>query len=236
MDLEVMEYEAEHPMDILHDDLVSGLSYRVRRATGRPAARLFLLHGVGGNETNLIPLADGLDQRIELVFVRGPLTLGAGQYAWFQVRFGAQGPVINAAQADESRQSLCELVRSLAGAEGDTPVLAVMAGFSQGGILSASVALSAPQQVSRFAVLSGRILPEIAPHLAPPEALAHVSAFIAHGEYDDKLPKTFASHADVWLTRLGVAHDTRFYPVGHALSPDVVRDFSRWVSQQINLA
>ena len=111
----------------------------------------------------------------------------------------------------------------------------MMAGFSQGGILSASVALCAPQDVARFAILSGRILPELEPHLAPPEALARVAAFIAHGEYDDKLPMAFASHADAWLTRLGVVHDTRLYPVGHTLSPDIVRDFSNWVSQQINL-
>ncbi|WP_321969025.1 alpha/beta hydrolase [Paraburkholderia tropica] len=222
-------------MGTLQKDTVSGLSYRVRLAGRRPAARLFLLHGVGGNETNLMPLADGLDQDIELVFVRGPLTLGAEQYAWFHVRFGEQGPVINAVQADESRLRLRELVRSLAGAETSAPVPAMMAGFSQGGILSASVSLSAPQDVPRFAILCGRILPELEPNLAPPEALTGVSAFVAHGEYDDKLPVTFASHADAWLCRLGVARDTRLYPVGHTLSPEIVRDFSSWASQQINL-
>lgn len=230
-----MAHATAHSMDILHDDPTSGLSYRVRPAAGQRAARLFLLHGVGGNETNLMSLAQVLDQRIELVFVRGPLMLGAEQHAWFHVRFGAQGPVINAAQADESRLRLRTLVRSMASADADAPLPAVMAGFSQGGILSASVALSAPEDVSRFAVLSGRILPELDPHLAPPARLAQVSAFIAHGRYDDKLPVTFAEHADGWLTRLGVPHETHLYPVGHALSADIVRDFSRWIGQQINL-
>ncbi|MBN3821011.1 phospholipase, partial [Paraburkholderia sp. Se-20369] len=70
----------------------SGLQYRLRPAAGRPAARLLLLHGVGGNETNLLGVADAIDPRIEIAFVRGPLTFGPGQHAWFPVRFGAHGP------------------------------------------------------------------------------------------------------------------------------------------------
>ena len=40
---------------------------------------------------------------------------------------------------------------------------------------------------------------------------------------------------DALLTRLGVSHDTRLYPVGHALNADIVNDFSRWVDQQLHL-
>ncbi len=189
----------------------------------------------GGNETNLMPLASELPEQLELVFVRGPLTLGPGQHAWFQVRFGADGPVINADQANASRIRLRDLVCSMRKTDGSEPVPSLMAGFSQGGILSASVALSAPDDVARFAILSGRILPELELHLAVREKLAQVSAFIAHGEYDDKLRVAFAGHADAWLTALGVPHETRLYPIGHSLSADVVRDFSRWLKQQINI-
>ena len=222
-------------MDILLSDAASGLSYRVRPAAGRPAGRLFLLHGVGGSETNLAAIAQDLDPRIELVFVRGPITLGAGHYAWFQVRFGPQGTVIDPAQADDSRRRLTALARSLGDADADAPVPAVMAGFSQGGIMSASVALSAPDDVSRFAILSGRILPELEPHLASPEKLANVRALVVHGHYDDKLPVALAAQSDARLTQLGVPHDTRLYPVGHALSADIVDDFSSWVDQQLHL-
>lgn len=222
-------------MDILHSDGARGLSYRVRPAAGRPVGRLFLLHGVGGNETNLAAIAQDLDPRIELVFVRGPLALGSGQYAWFQVRFTPQGSVINPAQAEDSRERLLALVRSLGLADAHAPVPALMAGFSQGGIMSASVALSAPDDISRFAILSGRILPELEPHLASPEKLAKVRALVIHGQYDDKLPVALAAQSDALLTRLGVSHDTRLYPVGHALNADIVNDFSRWVDQQLHL-
>jgi phospholipase/carboxylesterase len=222
-------------MDNLHEDAASGLIYRIRPALGQPAARLFLLHGVGGNETNLMSFAEFIDPRVELVFVRGPLVLSAGQYAWFHVHFGPHGPVINAEQADESRRRLRDLVVSMAEADGAVKIQAVMCGFSQGGILSASVALSSPNDVSRFAILSGRMLPELEPHLADLEKLAEVSAFVAHGTYDEKLPVTFAEHATAWLTRLGVQHELRLYPTGHTLNAEIVGDFSRWLDQQINL-
>jgi phospholipase/carboxylesterase len=89
--------------------------------------------------------------------------------------------------------------------------------------------------VAGFAILSGRILPELEPHLAPAEKLARLSAFIAHGRLDDKLPVTYAEHAHFWLTRLGVPHEMHLYSVGHALTADTIGDFSRWVSQQTHL-
>jgi phospholipase/carboxylesterase len=183
----------------------------------------------------MIPIADAIDPRIKVVFVRGPLVLGAAQFAWFRVRFGLQGPVINAQQASESRVHLRLLVRSLGSSDSGEPVSAVMAGFSQGGILSSSVALSAPDDVSSFAILSGRILPELGPDLTPPAKLPRLSTLIARGRYDDKLPVTFAEHADAWLTRVGVPHEMRLYPVGHTLNADIIGDFCRWVNQHVAL-
>ncbi|BCQ55309.1 alpha/beta hydrolase [Burkholderia gladioli] len=210
----------------------SPLVFRPRPAAGVPLARLLLLHGVGGNETNLLALAEALDPRLEIAFVRGPLTLGPDQYAWFHVRFGPNGPSIDAAQAEASRQQLIGLVRALRQADGAAPLPTLIGGFSQGGIMSASVGLSAPEAVRGFAILSGRILPEIAEHLAPREALAGLDAFIAHGEYDDKLPVSWAERADAMLDELGVPHRVHRYPVGHQLSEAIVDDFAAWVAQR----
>lgn len=216
----------------LTHDAESGLSFLIRAAQGPAAARLFLLHGVGSNERDLAPLASRLDPRVEVLLVRGPLTLGPEQYAWFQVRFGPQGPVINPEQADDSRLRLTSLARSR-GADPSVPTL--MAGFSQGGILSASVGLSAPEIVPGFAILSGRILPELAPHIAAPARLQHSDVLITHGTYDDKLPVAYATQSDALLSKLGVRHETHRYPVGHTMNDAVVADFSRWVAVRAGL-
>ena len=115
------------------------------------------------------------------------------------------------------------------------PARTVIAGFSQGGILSASVGLSEPGDVTGFAILSGRILPELEPHIAPRETLPGLSALIAHGRFDNKLPIEWADRADHWLTKLGVPHETRRYPIGHELNTDVVADFNQWLIKPLSL-
>lgn len=62
-----------------------------------------------------------------------------------------------------SRLALIRFVKQMQATFGIAPQHTVIAGFSQGGILSFSVALSAPERVAGFGVLSGRILPELEP-------------------------------------------------------------------------
>ncbi|WP_241289533.1 alpha/beta hydrolase [Burkholderia stabilis] len=220
----------------LTTDPDSGLQYRLRPTAGRPAARLLLLHGVGGNETNLLNVAGAIDPRIEIAFLRAPLSFGPDQHAWFPVRFGPNGPEIDPARADASRVKLIALLRALRAQDGTGPALpTVIAGFSQGGIMSASVALTSPGDVTAFAVLCGRILPEIDPLIAPRDALAPLHALIVHGRFDDKLPVSWAETADAKLTALGVAHDTRLYAAGHELTAEMAEDFGQWVGERTGL-
>lgn len=213
---------------MMHTDLALGYATR-QPAPTQPTALLVLLHGVGGNETNLASLADTVDPDTLVVMPRGPLTLGAGQYAWFQVNFSAAGPQINAAQAEHSRQTLVQLVEQLQTHYGIAPDKTVIAGFSQGGILSASVGLSAPERVAGFGLLSGRILPELQPQVAEPARLTRLRAFVGHGEYDSKLPVVWAQRADQLLNDLGVQHQTRLYPIDHGISAAMQSDFLAWL-------
>ncbi|WP_454719817.1 MULTISPECIES: alpha/beta hydrolase [Cupriavidus] len=208
---------------------VSGLHYRRARQPRAPRARLVLLHGVGGNESNFAALDGHWPAGLEVLLLRAPLRMGPSGFAWFPVSFTAGGPVIDAAQAEASRERVLRFLGAL------PPLPTVIAGFSQGGIVSASVGLSAPRQVSGFGLLSGRILPEIAPRIAPPEALRTLGAFIAHGRHDDKLPPFWAERADALLGRLGVRHETRFYDMGHELSHAEVADFVQWLRQTLGL-
>ncbi len=206
------------------------LAFRVRQPQpAKPTACVVLLHGVGGSETNLVDLAAAMDPDTLVVLPRGPLQFAPGQFGWFQVNFTASGPSIVSAEAEQSRQSLIAFVAQLQSAYGIEPQKTVIAGFSQGGILSASVALSSPECVAGFGVLSGRILPELEPHLAGKDQLAKLRGFIAHGEYDSKLPVVWAQRSDQLLDELGVAHLTRLYPIDHGISAAMQADFLEWL-------
>jgi len=212
-------------------DSVSGVSYRVLEPQpSKPTKCLILLHGVGGNETNLMDIAAGLDRDTLVVFARGPLQMGVQQFAWFRVAFTASGPRIVPEEAERSRATLIAFVQQLQVRHGITAANTVIAGFSQGGILSASVALSAPESVAGFAVLSGRILPELEPQLASQERLSNLQAFIGHGTQDSKLPVDWAHRSDALLTALGVEHQLRLYPMDHGISASMHADFLQWLA------
>ncbi|HSD36643.1 MAG TPA: phospholipase [Rhodocyclaceae bacterium] len=209
------------------------LSFRLRLPMPEePKACVILLHGVGGNESNLVQVAMGIDPDVLVVLARGSQQFGPDQYGWFRVAFSAEGPRIDPAEADAARQALIRFISQLEAAYGLAQGNTFVAGFSQGGIMSASVALSEPECVSGFAVLSGRILPELEPHIACRERLARLHAFIGHGEFDSKLPVSWAERSEQWLDRLGVSYETHRYPVDHSLSAEMREDFLGWVQKR----
>ena len=214
---------------------VSGLVYRLRegsRGAGKSPC-LILLHGVGANEQGLIELARGIDPRFSVILARGPLQLGPMQFAWFRVSFTANGPAIDTPQAERARTTLLAFIGQLPQAHAIDPQCIWIAGFSQGGIMSASVALSAPQQVAGFGILSGRILPEVMPLLTPGTPLAALHAFVSHGRQDQVLGLHFAHHAKQVLAGLNVRLQYQEYEAGHRLEPAMVADFEQWLGARL---
>lgn len=223
--------QATHTLSELQQRADFALAYRVRQPQpAQPKALLVLLHGVGGAESNLLELAAGVDTDTLVLLPRGPLTLGPGQFAWFRVAFTASGPRIDAQEAEQSRLDLIRFVAQVQAAYGIASQQTVIAGFSQGGILSASVALTSPESVAGFGILSGRILPELEPHLAAPARLAALQGFIGHGEHDSKLPIMWAQRSEALLAQLGVTYDARRYPIDHGISAAMHADFVQWLA------
>ena len=208
-----------------------GLSFRLMQpAPAQPRRCVILLHGVGSHEASMAGLAQGMNADTLVILPRAPLTLGPGQYAWFRVAFGPQGPSINAEEAERGRRMLIHFVQQIQLKYRITPTNTVIAGFSQGGIMSASVALSTPESVAGFGLLSGRILPELEPHLASSDRLATLKAFVSHGTQDPVLPVTWAQRSDALLTQHGVPHTYHVYPMDHGISDQMHADFLSWLS------
>ncbi len=207
------------------------LAFRSRPArSGRPQGLLVLLHGLNNDETELAALAAAADPDLLVVMPRGRIDMGRGRFGWFHVEFAAAGPRrINAAEADASRLVLIRFVEQVQAANAIAAHDTVVAGFSQGGIASASVALSAPERLAGFGILGGRILPELEPHLAAPPALHRLRAFVGHGTADEILPVACAHHSAERLDALGIPRTTRLYAGGHWLSPEMIADFVQWL-------
>jgi phospholipase/carboxylesterase len=214
------------------------LVYLVRQpkiVAGTPPL-LILLHGIGSNEHDLYGLAPFLDERFLIISVRAPNTLGPGSYAWFDLEFTSQGPVIDPAQAEASRKTLITFLNDAVTAYGADPKRVYLMGFSQGAIMSASVALTQPELVAGVVMMSGRILLEIQPLIASHEELNGLPFLVIHGTADTVLPITHGRASRELLSSLPVELTYHEYPMGHEVSQESLADVTAWLSQQLDKA
>lgn len=77
--------------------------------------------------------------------------------------------------------------------------------------------------------MSGRILDEVRPFVAPNEKLQHLSIFISHGINDGVLPVHYAREAKVFLNQLNLTPTYNEYPAGHTINNEMFRDLMNWL-------
>ena len=207
------------------------LNYLERSAktnSGKKKA-LILLHGVGSNEQDLFGLASQLPDDFLVISPRGPYTLGAGRYAWYEVGFSTGKPEINAEQEKQSRETILKFIRQIKQKYQLDEVY--LGGFSQGAIMSFSIGLTHPEEVTGILALSGRILTEIRPLVKPGAALQRLNVFISHGKQDGTLPVTYAREAREYLQPLGVKLSYHEFETGHNLSVQVLAELVNWLKE-----
>jgi len=186
-----------------------------------------LLHGYGSNELDLLGLADQLDPRLHVVSVRGPISLGQGAFAWFDLDWDENGIRPNEAQAVTNLHALIEFLATLPETLNLRQNLTV-GGFSQGAMMALGVALNSPNVVSRLVMLSGRVVPTFIP--SPPVDLSHVRAIVQHGLQDQILSFEGSREAVALLRSLGATVDHREYDMAHQVSPASLADLKTWLA------
>lgn len=190
---------------------------------------LLLLHGVGGNEQNLFSFANALQDNYLVVSARGPLILGPESFAWFQVNFTSGHPQINEQQAEAARVTILDFIESLKNKLDFDDKQVYLMGFSQGGIMSYSVALTEPEKIKGIAVMSGRLLPEVKPLIADEKRLEKLKVFISHGRQDSVLQFPYATDALAYLQTKGVNPEFHQYDEGHTVNKQMFDDVNFWL-------
>jgi phospholipase/carboxylesterase len=190
---------------------------------------IILLHGYGSNEKDLFSFADQLPDNFLVVSVRAPYILRKDSYAWFQVDFSTGKPVINKDEVEKSRLLLLQFMEQLKTQFKLDDTQIYFCGFSQGAIMSYSVGLTNPGRVKGIAILSGRLLEEVKPLIAPDEKLKALKIFIAHGKKDNTLVIDYAREARSYLEQLGLKPVYKEYDEGHSISAATLVDMIAWL-------
>jgi phospholipase/carboxylesterase len=197
------------------------------------APALVLIHGVGSHERDLVGLASAFDARLDVHSLRAPLVRGPESFAWFSVTFGPQGPIHDATEAEAARQKIVAFVRALREDPAIDPTRIYLLGFSQGAILSLSVAYTEPTLIAGVVAISGRTLQEIAAGVKGKRIESGPRVLLMHGTDDTKLPFAHAEASEHVLKGAGLPYDFKSYPVGHTVSAPMRDDIAAWLSAQL---
>ena len=212
------------------------LSYHLQRPRvlqGRPPL-LAMLHGISGNETGLAALAEAMDPRFLTLSLRAPFRNGPDAYRWFDARFADGRFRIDADEAEHSRLAVLQCLNDAVMGFGADPRRVYLFGFSQGATLAWSLALTAPRRLRGVVGIAGRVLPEVAPIAAPPEALRHLTVFIQHGRQDPVVPPAHGEATRDLFAALGAMVGHRDYDAAHEIRPDMLLDAQCFLGAQID--
>lgn len=212
------------------------LAHRVvapRVPSDRPPL-LVLLHGIGADETDLLPLAPHLDPRLLVVSARAPHEAEPMGYRWYAIDWSVSPPRVDTAEIAASRDLLARFVEEVAAAHGADPSRVYLLGFSQGAVMALALLLAHPERVRGVVAHSGRLVRLPGPVPAP-EALSGAEVLVLHGAEDEVIPAENARKVyEVLVPLLAERVACRIYEgLGHGVSEDSLAEAARWLTARL---
>lgn len=205
-----------------------------RVASARPPL-LVLLHGIGADEADLLPLAAHLDPRFLVISARAPHEAEPMGFRWYEIDWSVSPPRADAAEIVASRETLARFVEEAAAAHGADPSRVFLLGFSQGAIMSLALLWARPDLVRGVVAHSGRMARLPGPDPTP-EALAHAHVLALHGAEDEVVPVAQGRKiAEVLAPVLGARMVYReLEGLGHGVSEESLAEAARWLSARLD--
>lgn len=212
-------------MDIAGGALRDWTHRWVPGAAGAASPTVLLLHGTGGDESDLIPLGAELAPGASLLSPRGQVS-ERGMPRFF--RRHAEG-VFDEADIRARVPVLAAFVRSAAATYGFALDSLFALGYSNGANMAASLLLLEPGLL-RGAVLLRAVMP-LEPATIP--ALGGTPVLISDGKTDPYAPAERGQRLADALTAAGADVTLRWQRAGHELVPGDLEDTRGWLGQQL---
>ncbi|WP_144920194.1 alpha/beta hydrolase [Halorubrum salsamenti] len=198
-----------------------------------PAPAVFVLHGRGADEKDLLPVARHLPDELHVVSLRAPDPLQGG-YTWYELDLSAGGLEASQPDAAEFRRSLDLVVESVEAAVesyGLDPDRLGLLGFSQGAITSLSLVLEDPDRYAWVVALHGYLADTHAD--LEPDGIADKPVFVGAGAGDRVIPESRSTAAADRLAEIGAAVTRGSYPGGHGIGQRELSDAVAFVESQV---
>jgi phospholipase/carboxylesterase len=200
-----------------------------------PHPTILTLHGRGANAFDLLGLAPHLcDGRFLIVCPQAPLEMAVGAgvngYAWYPLSMGGPPDVPAILSARESLKAFID--EALERYPVDTKKVVVL-GFSQGGVMAYTLALTMPERFAALVALSCWLPVEVFQHIPINERCSSLPTLVQHGSNDRMIEVNRARDAVEKLREWRVPATYREYTMDHEITPRSLGDLSAWLEEKV---
>lgn len=204
---------------------MTGLSFIHRFEAGTSSHTLLLLHGTGGNEHDLVPLAHQLAPGAALLSPRGKVLENGAPRFFKRLAMGVFDEEDLKAQATDLARFVHDATRRYGLDAGKVYAL----GYSNGANMAAALMLLHPE------VLAGAVLlrPVLPLEVAPLPDLTGKTAFLAAGTQDAWSPVARVQALADRLEQAGARVQLRWQQGGHQLYPEELSAAQAWLAQNL---
>ena len=202
-----------------------GSGARIRReqgSKGKVFTTFLLLHGTGGNEEDLMPLAYELDKRPAILSPRGKVLENGVAPRFF--RRLAEG-VFDIEDLKFRTNELADFVNDASKFYGFDLQRIIAVGYSNGANIASSILLLRPEILS--AAILFRAMVPLVPDIIPDLTNKHI--FISSGLYDPIIPKQEAERLFGLFKKAGAKVSLNWQDSGHDLTMEDVQKAKEWL-------
>jgi predicted esterase len=204
---------------------MADLAFVHRFVQGTGGATLLVLHGTGGNEDDLLPLAADVAPSASLLSPRGQVLENGMPRFFRRLAIGVFDEEDVIARATD----LATFTAAAAEAYGIDATRIYALGYSNGANIAAALLLLHPKALAGAALL--RAVPPLAQ--PPTPDLAHRPVLISAGSRDPVVPRSRVEALAACLTRAGARVDLEWHDAGHELHADEIHGVRRWASAHV---
>ena len=205
-----------------------------------PEFAVIWMHGLGADGSDFVPIIPelGLHNHAGIRFIfpnapEMPVTCNGGYVmpAWYDIiSLDSTSRVVDEAGILRTREQIRQLILR-ENQRGISSGRIVLAGFSQGGAIAYTTALTHPERLAGIIALSTYIPSQSLIDKELNVANAGLPIFAAHGTEDDVVAPELGARARDFLIDQAYPVSWREYPMPHSLCIEEVLDIGKWLNQ-----
>ncbi|WP_138420524.1 alpha/beta hydrolase [Aquibacillus sediminis] len=185
---------------------------------------LIAMHGIGYSEKHMMDVFDGVTDEYILVAPRGNLSYNKGFAYYYLEDYGKP-------DMDQFKESMKDLQRFIEDVLEEYPVdqdHVYLAGFSQGAILSNSLAFVLGERIRGIVSMNGYV-PTFLKDTYQVQSVEHLNVFLIDGREDTIFPPKVGRENESIFRQAGATVSYQTYPTGHEIGEVNKQDAIQWL-------